>query len=103
MDYDIYLEKDGVPVAVCASYTASPYEGRYTISIDHCYATEEAIIRSIDICNMFDFQLVCEKPQAVIRYWIREWSNAFSNRYESNGRIEGLVALADRRTECWRH
>ena len=104
MDYDIYLEKDGVPVAICVSYMSAPYdERRYRISIDRCYTTKEAIICGVDICNMLDFWLVCKKPRTVIRYRIREWSNAYSDRYESNGCIGGLVALAAYRTECLRH
>lgn len=56
-------------------------------------------IQDIDVLHMTDFQLVCEKLETVIRYWIKCWNVEDSHMYEMNGRINGMSAFADHREE----
>ena len=99
MKHDIYLVKDGVQVAICSGYTASPYRDGYKINVGHFYMTAEAFRKDIDVLHMTNFQLVCEKPETVIRYWIKCWNIEGSHMYEMNGRINGMFAFADHREE----
>ena len=99
MKHDIYLVKDGVQVAICSGYTASPYRDGYKINVGHFYVTAEAFRKNIDVLHMTDFRLVCEKPETVIRYWIKCWDAEDSRMYEMNGRVNGMTAFADHREE----
>lgn len=99
MKHDIYLVKDGVQVAICSGYTASPYRDGHKINFGHFYVTAEAIIQDIDVLHMTDFQLVCEKHETVIRYWIKCWDAERSHINEGNGCISGMSAFADHREE----
>ena len=92
---DIYLEADGVRVAVVQSYTAkttnsstaveafgeaepvatAPGQAAHVIELTRLYATDEAIRDSIDFYSLSGFSLVICKPDRKIIFSDCQWSS----------------------------
>ena len=91
---DIYLEVDGVRVAVVQSYAAKttksssaveafgelepvatvPGQAAHVIELSRLYATDQAVRDGIDFYAMEDFSLVICKPDRKIIYSGCQWS-----------------------------
>ena len=92
---DIYLEVDGVKVAVVQSYSAKasktssaveafgesepvatvPGQTSHVLELTRLYATDEAIRDGIDFYGMSGFSLVICKPDRKIIYSDCQWSS----------------------------
>ena len=119
---DIYLEVDGVRVAVVQSYRAvttrqsraveafgqeEPVatirgQGQYTIELTRMYATDEAIRDGISFMNLDNFSLVVCKPDRNIIYSGCQWSQLQESAEVGGNVIEKITIEAARRTETAR-
>ena len=104
---DIYLEVDGVRVAVVQSYkvTASREskaiyafgqtepvstirgQSQYTLELTRLYATDEAIRDGLSFADMDEFSLVICKPDRKVIYSGCEWSGI-----QEDGELNATVA-----------
>ena len=104
---DIYLEVDGVKVAVVQSYSAKasktssaveafgesepvatvPGQTSHVLELTRLYATDEAIRDGIDFYGLSGFSLVICKPDRRIIYSGCEWS-----AIEEDGQLNAMVA-----------
>ena len=104
---DIYLEVDGVKVAVVQSYSAKasktssaveafgesepvatvPGQTSHVLELTRLYATDEAIRDGIDFYKLKDFSLVICKPDRKIIYSHCQWS-----AIQEDGQLNAMVA-----------
>ena len=104
---DIYLEADGIRIAVVQSYTAKSTRTstaveafgehepvatvagpeKHVIELTRLYATDEAIRDGIDFYSMSGFSLVVCKPDRKVIYSGCEWS-----AIEEEGQLNAMVA-----------
>ena len=104
---DIYLEVDGVKVAVVQSYSAKasktssaveafgesepvatvPGQTSHVLELTRLYATDEAIRDGIDFYGLSDFSLVICKPDRKVIYSGCEWSGI-----QEDGELNATVA-----------
>ena len=116
---DIYLELDGRKIAVVQSYTAraskssqsveafgesepvATIEGqkKYTLELTRLYATEDAVMDSINFYELRDFSLVICKPDRKVIYSGCEWS-AIQEEGQLNAMVaERVTVVASKRIE----
>ena len=104
---DIYLEADGVRVAVVQSYSARTTRGSiaveafgepepvatvagqavHVIELSRLYATDDAISDGIDFFSLADFSLVICKPDRKVIYSGCQWS-----AIQEEGKVGSMVA-----------
>lgn len=116
---DIYLEADGVRVAVVQSYSARttksssaveafgeaepvatvPGQAAHVIELTRLYATDEAIRDGIDFYAMEDFSLVICKPDRKIIYSGCQWSAIQESANIGSMVLEKVTLVASRRIE----
>ncbi|RKI69757.1 hypothetical protein D7V91_05205 [bacterium 1xD42-67] len=116
---DIYLEADGVRVAVVQSYTARttksssaveafgetepvatvPGQAAHVIELTRLYATDEAIRDGIDFYAMEDFSLVICKPDRKIVYSGCQWSAIQESADIGSMVLEKVTLVASKRLE----
>ena len=104
---DIYLEADGVRIAVVQSYTAKSTRTstaveafgehepvatvagpeKHVIELTRLYATDDAVSDGINFYDLADFSLVICKPDRKIIYSGCEWSNI-----QEDGQLNAMVA-----------
>ena len=116
---DIYLEADGVRVAVVQSYTAkttksstaveafgeeepvatAPGQAAHVIELTRLYATDEAIRDSIDFYSLSGFSLVICKPDRKIIYSDCQWSSIQESASIGSMVLEKVTLVASRRIE----
>ena len=116
---DIYLEADGVRVAVVQSYTARttksssaveafgepepvatvPGQAAHVIELTRLYATDEAIRDGIDFYSMEDFSLVICKPDRKIVYSGCQWSAIQESADIGSMVLEKVTLVASKRLE----
>ncbi len=116
---DIYLEADGVRIAVVQSYTARstrtstaveafgekepvatvPGPEQHTIEISRLYATDEAIRDGIDFYALSGFSLVVCKPDRKIIYANCQWSEIKEVGELGRMVMEKVKLVASRRIE----
>ena len=116
---DIYLEADGVRVAVVQSYSARttksssaveafgeaepvatvPGQAAHVIELTRLYATDEAIRDGIDFYAMEDFSLVICKPDRKIIYSGCQWSAIQESADIGSMVLEKVTLVASRRIE----
>ena len=116
---DIYLEADGVRVAVVQSYTAkttksstaveafgeaepvatAPGQAAHVIGLTRLYATDEAIRDSIDFYSLSGFSLVICKPDRKIIYSDCQWSSIQESASIGSMVLEKVTLVASRRIE----
>ena len=116
---DIYLEVDGVRVAVVQSYkvTASREskaiyafgqsepvttirgQSQYTLELTRIYATDEAIRDGLSFADMGEFSLVICKPDRKIIYSDCQWSSIQENATLGSMVLEKVTLVASRRIE----
>ena len=116
---DIYLEVDGVRVAVVQSYTAKttksstaveafgesepvatiPGQATHVVELTRLYATDEAIQDGLDFYNMSGFSLVICKPDRKIIYSDCQWSAIQENATLGSMVLEKVTLVASRRIE----
>ena len=116
---DIYLEADGVRIAVVQSYTAKstrtstaveafgekepvatvPGPEQHTIELSRLYATDEAIRDGIDFYALSGFSLVVCKPDRKIIYANCQWSEIKEVGELGRMVLEKVKLVASRRIE----
>nr|DAG06716.1 MAG TPA: hypothetical protein [Caudoviricetes sp.] len=116
---DIYLEADGVRVAVVQSYAAKttrsslaveafgesepvatvPGQASHVLELTRLYATDEAIRDGIDFYSMYDFSLVICKPDRKIIYSGCQWSTIQESATLGNMVLEKVTLVAAKRLE----
>ena len=116
---DIYLEADGVRIAVVQSYTARstrtstaveafgekepvatvPGPEQHTIELSRLYATDEAIRDGIDFYALSGFSLVGCKPDRKIIYANCQWSEIKEVGELGRMVLEKVKLVASRRIE----
>lgn len=116
---DIYLEADGVRVAVVQSYAAKttksstaveafgeaepvatvPGQAAHVIELTRLYATDEAIRDNIDFYALEDFYLVICKPDRRIIYSGCQWSSIQESASIGSMVLEKVTLVASRRIE----
>lgn len=116
---DIYLEVDGVRVAVVQSYTAKttksstaveafgeaepvatiPGQAVHTVQLKRLYATDEAIRDGIDFYKLSGFSLVICKPDRKIIYSDCQWSSIEESATLGSMVLEEVTLVATRRIE----
>ena len=116
---DIYLEVDGVKVAVVQSYTArstrtsqnveafgedepvATIQGpqNHVIELTRLYATDSAIADGLDFYGMKDFSLVICKPDRKVIYSGCQWSAIQESAKLGDMVAEKLTVVARRRIE----
>lgn len=116
---DIYLEADGVRVAVVQSYTARttksssaveafgetepvatvPGQAAHVIELTRLYATDEAIRDGIDFYAMEDFSLVICKPDRKVVYSGCQWSAIQESADIGSMVLEKVTLVASKRLE----
>ena len=116
---DIYLEADGVRVAVVQSYTAKTTKGStaveafgeaepvatvagqaaHEIELTRLYATDEAIRDNINFYDMSGFSLVICKPDKKIIYSDCQWSSLQESANIGSMVLEKVTLVASRRIE----
>ena len=116
---DIYLEVDGVRVAVVQSYTARstksstpveafgepepvatvPGQASHTVELTRLYATDEAIRDGIDFYQLAGFSLVICKPDRKIIYADCQWSSIQENATLGSMVLEKVTLVSSRRIE----
>ena len=116
---DIYLEADGVRVAVVQSYTARttksssaveafgetepvatvPGQAAHVIELTRLYATDEAIRDGIDFYAMEDFSLVICKPDRKVVYSGCQWSAIQESADIGSMVLEKVTLAASKRLE----
>ena len=116
---DIYLEADGVRIAVVQSYTAKstrtstaveafgeaepvatiPGRAKHTVELTRLYATDEAIRDGIDFYALSGFSLVVCKPDRKIIYADCQWSAIKEVGELGSMVLEQVTLVASRRIE----
>jgi len=116
---DIYLEVDGVRVAVVQSYSAKatksstaveafgesepvatiPGQAKHVVELTRLYATDEAIQDGLDFYNMSGFSLVICKPDRKIIYSDCQWSAIQETGKLGDMVLEKVTLVASRRIE----
>ena len=116
---DIYLEVDGVRVAVVQSYAAkttksstaveafgesepvatSPGQATHVIELSRLYATDQAIRDGLDFYAMKDFSLVICKPDRKVIYSGCQWSAIGENGTLGDMVVEKVTIVAAKRIE----
>ena len=116
---DIYLEVDGVRVAVVQSYTAKttksstaveafgesepvatiPGQAAHVVELTRLYATDEAIRDGINFHDLEGFSLVICKPDRKIIYSDCQWSSIQENATLGSMVLEKVTLMASRRIE----
>lgn len=116
---DIYLEADGVRIAVVQSYTAKstrtstaveafgekepvatvPGPEKHVIELTRLYATDEAIRDGVDFYSMSGFSLVVCKPDRKIIYADCQWSTIKEGGELGSMVLEQVTLVASRRIE----
>ena len=116
---DIYLEVDGVRVAVVQSYAAKttktcsaveafgepepvatvPGQAALVIELSRLYATDQAVRDGIDFYAMEDFSLVICKPDRKIIYSGCQWSAIQESASIGSMVLEKVTLVASRRIE----
>ena len=116
---DIYLEVDGVKVAVVQSYTAKSTQAstvveafgesepvatvsgqtQHTLELQRLYATDEAIRDGIDFYGLDGFSLVICKPDRKIIYSDCRWSSISEAGTLGSMVLEKVTIVAGRRIE----
>lgn len=116
---DIYLEVDGVRVAVVQSYAAKttkgstaveafgeeepvatvPGQAAHQIELTRLYATDEAIRDNIDFYALSGFSLVICKPDKKIIYSDCQWSSIQESANIGSMVLEKVTLVASRRIE----
>jgi hypothetical protein len=115
----IYLEVDGVRVAVVQSYAAKttksssaveafgelepvatvPGQAAHIIELSRLYATDQAVRDGIDFYAMEDFSLVICKPDRKIIYSGCQWSAIQESASIGSMVLEKVTLVASRRIE----
>ena len=116
---DIYLEVNGVRVAVVQSYkvTASREskaiyafgqsepvstirgQSQYVLELTRLYATDEAIRDGLNFCDMDDFSLVVCKPDRNVIYTGCQWKSLQESAEVGGNVLEKVTVEAGRRVE----
>lgn len=116
---DIYLEVDGVRVAVVQSYRALTTRqsrsveafgqeepvatirgaSRYTLELSRLYATDDAIRDGIDFSKLDGFSLVICKPDRSIIYYDCQWQELSESAEVGGTVLERVSIVAGHRTE----
>ena len=116
---DIYLEVNGVRVAVVQSYKVTATrsskaiyafgqeapvatirgQGQYRLELTRIYATDEAIRDGIDFMELEDFSLVICKPDRRVIYTGCRWSAIEESAKLHETVAEKLTLVARRRLE----
>lgn len=116
---DIYLEVDGVRVAVVQSYAAkttksstvveafgesepvatSPGQTTHVIELSRLYATDQAIRDGLNFYEMKDFSLVICKPDRKVIYSGCQWSGIQESANVGSMVLEKVSLVASRRIE----
>ena len=116
---DIYLEADGVRVAVVQSYTARttksssaveafgetepvatvPGQAAHVIELTRLYATDEAIRDGIDFYSLNGFSLVICKPDRKVIYSDCQWSSISETGTLGDMVLEKVGIVATKRLE----
>ena len=108
---DIYLEVDGVKVAVVQSYSAKASktssaveafgEGQtsHVLELTRLYATDEAIRDGIDFYGLSGFSLVICKPDRKIIYSDCQWSSISEAGTLGAMVVEKVTIVASKRIE----
>ena len=116
---DIYLEADGVRVAVVQSYAAkttksstaveafgesepvatSPGQAAHMIELSRLYATDQAIRDGLNFYEMKDFSLVICKPDRKVIYSGCQWSEIQEEGRLGQMVMEKLTLVAQGRME----
>ena len=116
---DIYLEVNGVRVAVVQSYAAKttktssaveafgesepvatvPGQAAHVIELTRLYATDQAIRDGIDFYSMENFSLVICKPDKKIIYSGCQWSSIQESANLGSMVLEKVTLVATRRIE----
>ena len=116
---DIYLEVDGVKVAVVQSYSAKasktssaveafgesepvatvPGQTSHVLELTRLYATDEAIRDGIDFYSLSGFSLVICKPDRKIIYADCQWSAIQEEATLGSMVLEQVTLVASRRIE----
>ena len=116
---DIYLEVDGVKVAVVQSYSAKasktssaveafgesepvatvPGQTSHVLELTRLYATDEAIRDGIDFYSLSGFSLVICKPDKKIIYPDCQWSSIQEDASIGSMVLEKVTLVASRRIE----
>ena len=116
---DIYLEVDGVRVAVGQSYRAVTTRksrtveafgqeepvatvrgaSRYELELSRLYATDDAIRDGIDFAALDGFSLVICKPDRSVIYYDCQWQELTESAEVGGMVLEQVRIVAGRRTE----
>ena len=116
---DIYLEADGIRIAVVQSYTAKstrtstaveafgakepvatvPGPEKHVIELTRLYATDEAIRDGVDFYGLSGFSLVVCKPDRKIIYSGCQWSAIDENGELGAMVVEKITIIASKRIE----
>lgn len=116
---DIYLEVDGVRVAVVQSYRAKttkssmaveafgekepvatiPGQAAHVVELTRLYATDEAIRDGIDFYKLSGFSLVICKPDRKVIYSDCQWSDIQESADLGGMVLEKVTLMASRRIE----
>lgn len=116
---DIYLEVDGVKVAVVQSYSARatktsstveafgeaepvatvPGQTTHTLELTRLYATDEAIRDGIDFYSLNGFSLVICKPDRKVIYSDCQWSSISETGNLGDMVLEKVGIVATKRLE----
>ena len=104
---DIYLEVDGVKVAVVQSYSAKasktssavPGQTSHVLELTRLYATDEAIRDGIDFYGLSGFSLVICKPDRKIIYSDCQWSSISEAGTLGARVVEKVTIVASKRIE----
>ena len=116
---DIYLEVDGVKVAVVQSYSAKasktssaveafgesepvatvPGQTSHVLELTRLYATDEAIRDGIDFYGLSGFSLVICKPDRRVIYSGCQWSKIGESGTLGAAVVEKVTVMAGRRIE----
>jgi hypothetical protein len=116
---DIYLEVDGVKVAVVQSYTAKatrssttveafgeeepvatvPGKTSHVLELTRLYATDEAIQDGLNFYDLSGFSLVICKPDRKIIYTDCQWQNISESASLGDMVLEKITLVAAKRIE----
>ena len=117
---DIYLEANGVKVAVVQSYRATAAKSgsttveafgesepvatiagqtSYTIELERIYATDQALSDGLDFYTLENFDLVICKPDRRIIYTGCTWKNIQEDGRLGSTVLEKVTVLAAQRLE----
>ena len=116
---DIYLEVEGVKVAVVQSYSARsdktsraveavgeeepvatiPGQTTHGLELSRLYATDEAVQDGIDFYSLNNFSLVICKPDRKIVYSGCHWSSIQENGTLGDMVLEKVTIVASKRLE----